>query len=67
MANMAEGLYTSDSEGRFTFLNAAAERMLGWSEQELHGKPVHATIHFQHPDGSRSRRGRAPCAPRARR
>jgi len=52
MATMAEGLYTTDSEGRFTFLNAAAERMLGWSEQELHGKPVHATIHFQHPDGS---------------
>jgi PAS domain S-box-containing protein len=52
MANMAEGVYTLDGEGRFTFLNAAAERMLGWSEQELRGKPVHATIHFQHPDGS---------------
>jgi PAS domain S-box-containing protein len=52
MANMAEGLYTLDSEGRFTFVNAAAERMLGWSEQELNGKPVHDTIHFQHPDGS---------------
>jgi PAS domain S-box-containing protein len=51
MATMAEGLYTADSEGRFTFLNAAAERMLGWSEQELHGKPVHATIHLQQPDG----------------
>jgi PAS domain S-box-containing protein len=52
MANMAEGLFTSDRQGRFTFLNAAAERMLGWSERELRGKPVHATIHFQHPDGS---------------
>jgi PAS domain S-box-containing protein len=52
MANMVEGLYTLDGKGRFTFLNAAAERMLGWSEQELRGKPVHATIHFQHPDGS---------------
>ncbi len=45
MANMAEGLCTWDSEGRFTFLNAAAEKMLGWGERELHGKPVHATIH----------------------
>ena len=52
MANIAEGLYTSDREGRFILMNAAAESMLGWSEQELHGKPVHATIHFQHPDGS---------------
>jgi PAS domain S-box-containing protein len=52
MANMAEGVYTLDGEGRFTFLNAAAERMLGWSEEELRGRAVHATIHFQHPDGS---------------
>jgi len=49
---MAEGLYTSDRAGRFTFLNAAAERMLGWSAQELHGRPVHSTIHFQRTDGS---------------
>ena len=53
MHNMAEGLYTSDGEGRFiSNLNAAAERMLGWSEDELRGKPVHATIHFQRADGS---------------
>jgi PAS domain S-box-containing protein len=48
MANIVEGLFTSDSEGRFTFLNAAAERMLGWSGQELHGKPVRDTINFEH-------------------
>jgi PAS domain S-box-containing protein len=48
MANIVEGLYTSDSEGRFTFLNAAAERMLGWSGQELHGRPVRDTIKFEH-------------------
>ena len=52
MANMAEGLFTSDGDGRFTFLNAAAERLLGWTEQELNGKPVQSTIHFQHADGS---------------
>jgi PAS domain S-box-containing protein len=33
-------------------MNAAATSMLGWTEAELHGKPVHAVIHFQHADGS---------------
>jgi PAS domain S-box-containing protein len=52
MDNMAEGLYVVDGEGRFTFLNAAASEMLGWTSDELRGRPAHATIHFQHPDGS---------------
>ena len=47
MDNMAEGLYTLDAEGRVTFVNPAASRMLGWSEQELLGQPMHETIHFQ--------------------
>ena len=33
-------------------MNAAATSMLGWTEAELHGQPVHAVIHFQHADGS---------------
>jgi PAS domain S-box-containing protein len=52
MANMAEGVCAVDAEGCLTFMNAAASRMLGWSERELRGKPVHAAIHFQHADGS---------------
>jgi PAS domain S-box-containing protein len=52
MANMEEGLFMSDSEGRFTSLNAAAERMFGWKEQELRGRPVQGTVDLQHPDGS---------------
>jgi PAS domain S-box-containing protein len=52
MDNMAEGLYVMDGEGRFTFLNAAASKMLGWTSDELRGMPAHATIHFQRLDGS---------------
>jgi PAS domain S-box-containing protein len=52
MANMVEGVCAVDAEGCLTFMNAAASRMLGWSERELRGKPVHAAIHFQHADGS---------------
>ncbi len=50
MDNMAEGLYTLDADGLVTYVNAAACRMLGWSEQELYGKPMHETIHFQDAD-----------------
>jgi PAS domain S-box-containing protein len=50
--NMAEGLFALDGEGQLTYLNAAASRMLGWSEDELRGKPMHDAVHFQHGDGS---------------
>ena len=52
MDTMVEGLYVLDRDGRMTLMNSAASQMLGWSEQELLGKPVHAAIHFQHADGS---------------
>jgi PAS domain S-box-containing protein len=47
MDNMAEGLYTLDAEGLVTSVNPAATRMLGWSEEELLGRRMHETIHFQ--------------------
>jgi PAS domain S-box-containing protein len=52
MDTMVEGLYVLDGDGRLTLMNSAASQMLGWSEQELLGKPMHAAIHFQHADGS---------------
>jgi PAS domain S-box-containing protein len=50
MDNMAEGLYTLDAEGLVTSVNPAACRILGWSEEELLGQPMHETIHFQDAD-----------------
>jgi PAS domain S-box-containing protein len=52
MDTMVEGLYALDDQGRLTFMNSAASKLLGWSEAELSGKPMHAAIHFQHADGS---------------
>jgi PAS domain S-box-containing protein len=49
---MAEGLYAVDSDGRVTLVNRAAERLLGWTEQELLGRNAHESIHFQRPDGT---------------
>ena len=51
MANMGEGLYTLDSRGLVTYINPAAERLFGWSSDELQGRKMHDVIHYQHPDG----------------
>jgi PAS domain S-box-containing protein len=52
MDTMVEGLYALDDEGRVAFMNSAAERILGWTEDELRGRPMHEIVHFQHADGS---------------
>jgi PAS domain S-box-containing protein len=53
MDNMAEGLYALDADGLVTYMNPAAASMLGWTEDELRGKPMHATVHFQRADGKK--------------
>lgn len=47
-----EGIYGVDTEGRATFVNPAAERILGWKADELLGKNIHVAIHHSHTDGS---------------
>lgn len=47
-----EGIYGVDAEGRATFVNPAAERILGWKADELLGKNIHLAIHHSHTDGS---------------
>jgi PAS domain S-box-containing protein len=46
-----EGVFGVDVEGRHTFVNRAAARMLGFTAQELIGKPSHQTWHHSRPDG----------------
>jgi PAS domain S-box-containing protein len=50
--NLGEGLCAMDREGNVTFMNAAAERMLGWRESELLGRFTHEVFHFQRADGT---------------
>ena len=47
-----EGIYGVNAEGKTTFVNPAAERMLGWSAEELVGHDMHSLVHHTHPDGS---------------
>ncbi|QEP42180.1 PAS domain S-box protein [Ectothiorhodospiraceae bacterium BW-2] len=44
---MGEGVYAQFSDGRCRFMNPEAERLLGWSEAELHRLGIHDTIHHQ--------------------
>lgn len=46
-SSLGDGLYALDQAGRFTMLNPAAERMLGWTEAELLGQAAHEVIHGQ--------------------
>lgn len=50
--SVGEGIYALDQAGRLTFMNPAAERLLGWSEAELRGADMHEAIHFQRADGT---------------
>jgi formate hydrogenlyase transcriptional activator len=46
-----EGIYGVNAEGKTTFVNPAAERMLGWTADELVGKEIHPIVHHSHHDG----------------
>ena len=52
MSSMGEGLYTVDSEGRVTFMNPAAQRLFGWTLEELVGKKMHDATHHTRRDGT---------------
>ncbi|MHB8882863.1 MAG: hybrid sensor histidine kinase/response regulator [Thermodesulfovibrionales bacterium] len=52
-SHMGEALYVLDDEGHISFMNPVAEKLLGWSMQEMAGKNAHDLFHNCHPDGSR--------------
>lgn len=46
-----EGIYGVDLEGKTTFVNNAAQEILGWTAEDLLGKDIHNMIHHHHLDG----------------
>src|SRR5436309_4128240 len=46
-----EGIFGLDLQGKTTFVNPAAARMIGWSVAELIGRPMHLITHHTKPDG----------------
>ena len=52
LQSLGVGVFGLDIEGRCTFINAAALRMLGFAEHEVTGQSSHALFLHHHPDGS---------------
>ncbi len=57
---LSDGVYATDLEGRLTFMNAAAEKKLGWQEQEMIGQAVHEKVACLQPDGTPFAEGQSP-------
>lgn len=49
---VAEGIYGVDADNRITFVNPAAERLLGYRADELIGLNSHQTLHYARIDGA---------------
>ena len=47
-----EGIYGIDAGGRFTFVNRAAARMLGFAQEGIIGQNGHALVHHTRADGT---------------
>ena len=46
-----EGIYGVNAEGNTTFVNRAAQEMLGWTSEDLLGRDIHSMIHHHHLNG----------------
>src|SRR5689334_7087547 len=52
VANVGEGIYSVDTEGRVTSINPATERLFGWSRADILGRNMHDVAHYRHRDGT---------------
>ena len=50
--NMQNGVYALDDTGKVSFVNPAAEQILGYCAEELIGRSMHEIIHSHLPDGT---------------
>jgi PAS domain S-box-containing protein len=48
-----EGIYGVNADGKTTFVNRAAQEMLGWNHEDLLGEDIHTKIHHHHLDGEK--------------
>ncbi|BCB25746.1 hypothetical protein SKTS_06320 [Sulfurimicrobium lacus] len=51
-STLGEGVYVLDGNGKVTFVNPEAERLLGWTREELIGRNGHETFHYERMDGT---------------
>jgi PAS domain S-box-containing protein/diguanylate cyclase (GGDEF)-like protein len=52
LESVGEGIHGIDVEGRIIFENPSAAKLLGYSIDDLFGRPAHATVHYARKDGT---------------
>ncbi len=52
LSAVGDGIYGVDANGCTTFVNQAAEQILGWMKSEITGKKIHNIIHHSHETGA---------------
>ena len=60
LAAVGDGIYGMDLEGKLSFINPAAAKMLGYTAEEMRGKDVHELIHHSHADGTQHSKANCP-------
>ncbi|MFN3943861.1 MAG: PAS domain-containing protein [Allosphingosinicella sp.] len=50
--NASVSIFLMDERQHCIYMNAAAERLTGYSFEETQGRPLHDVIHHTHPDGT---------------
>jgi len=60
LQSVAEGIFGTDVEGRCTYANEAAQKMLGYSSSEIIGQSIHDLFHHSNEDGSPHSRNTCP-------
>ena len=52
LESVGEAIFGLSADGLMSFVNPAGARLLGYKPEELIGHPMHAQIHYAHPDGT---------------
>ena len=60
LGSVQDGIIGLHTDGVMDFANSAAPAMLGYREDELLGKPLHALVHHSYPDGRDFPRDQCP-------
>ena len=48
LASIVEGVFTTDTRGRITYMNRMAEELSGWKQREALGRSVEEVVRFLH-------------------
>ncbi|MBS3953311.1 MAG: PAS domain S-box protein [Methylomicrobium sp.] len=60
LESSADGIFGANTKGEITFVNSAAEHLLGYSAAQLLGRSMHETVHHTHTDGTRHSKTECP-------